>query len=75
MNRKLYSLPATDATGREFSLNAVMTEAQYKAMHESGQFVIHMDRAGELLAIGDMDAGLIAQAEREGYRINGGVEQ
>lgn len=73
--KKLYSIPVTDRAGREFTLNTAMTEAQYAAMCEAGTFIAHMDRAGELLAIGDMDEALVAQAELEGHRINGGGVQ
>lgn len=72
--KKLYSIPVSDSAGCEFTLNAAMTEAQYAAMCESGTFIAHMDRAGELLAIGDMDVAM-AQAELEGHRINGRAVQ
>jgi len=75
MMKKLYSLPAYAADGREFSLICIMTDEQIIEMSHIGKFVIRADFASEVLAIGDADATTLAAAEAEWHKAEGGLSQ
>ncbi len=75
MTRKLFSIPAYGADGREFSLICVMGDAQIIEMSHIGKFVIRADFASEVLAIGDADATTVAAAEAEWHKLEGGLQQ